>query len=319
MIELSVLTKKILTISMINGIGPANLRKIIDNPDFANATIDDLVKVNPKLKNYLNKSNVWDKALAAAERQIEQADQHNACIISSLDKDYPQLLKISRDDPVILYLRGQLAPQPEHSVAIIGTREPTKHGEIIAKRITQFFIDNDWSIVSGLAYGCDAIAHQTAIAARGHTVAVLAHGLQTIAPANHRDLAQAILDTGGALVSQYPFGRTAIPQQFAQRDLTQAGLARGVVMIQSDLTGGSLHASRAALKYNRWLAIPFPTETDRSGEYSLKVQANMMLAEGTAQQKMDLLKCKDAAALSKIVILRSREDYSGLLMKISIA
>jgi DNA processing protein len=105
--------------------------------------------------------------------------------------------------------------------------------------LTRYWAEKGWSIVSGLALGCDAIAHRTAVEVRAHTVAVLAHGLHTIAPAQHRKLPEDILEAGGALESEFPFGKAPLPAQFAKRDRTQAGLAQAVLPIQSDLTGGS--------------------------------------------------------------------------------
>ena len=312
MAEISPATGKILALSMLAGVGPATLRKLASEPDFASASIESLATKQSALARALETPTAWSKALILAEEQVELAATHHAQILSPLDFQYPALLAATKDDPYLLYVRGQLAPSPEKSVAIIGTREPTPHGEVIATRITKYFVEEGWSVVSGLALGCDAIAHRAALDAQGHTVAVLAHGLHTIAPAKHRSLAEDIISAGGALVSQYPFGREVIPQQFAQRDRTQAGLAQGVVMIQSDLKGGSLHASRAILDYARWLAVPYPTETDRAaGE--MKVQANLLLADGTVPQKLDLLRCRGEDALSRLIILRSKEDYVSCL------
>ena len=147
-------------------------------------------------------------------------------------------------------------------------------------------------------------------------MAVLAHGLQTIAPSKHRKLAEDILNAGGALVSQYPIGRDAIPQQFVQRDKTQAGLAQGVVMVQSDLQGGSLHASRASIEYGRWLAVPYPTEQDR-GRDEPKIQANLMLSDGSDAERLDLLRRKDNSGLDRILVLRGKEDYARCLASTS--
>ncbi|MCK6844201.1 DNA-processing protein DprA [Klebsiella pneumoniae] len=206
---------------------------------------------------------------------------------------------------------GDTTSYSNHSVAIIGTREPTAHGVQIAQRISRFFAERGSSIVSGLALGCDAIAHETALRCGGHTVAVLAHGLQMISPSKHKDLAERILESGGALVSEYPFGQSVQAQQFVKRDKTQAGLADGVVMIQSDLKGGSLHASRAALEYGRWLAVPYPTDRDRANDEP-KIQANLLIADGAPGPKTALLRCRESA-LSHIVVLRSKEDYQRLL------
>lgn len=140
----------------------------------------------------------------------------------------------------------------------------------------------------------------------------MAHGLQTIAPARHKNLAQRILNSGGTLITEYRFGQEPLPTNFVKRDRIQAGLAQGVVMIQSDTSGGSLHASRASVEYGRWLAVPYPTEMDIQRNEP-KVQANLLLADGSSQDKVDLLKCQQAD-LRRLIILRSRDDY-GLMIE----
>ena len=312
MSEISPSTGKLLALSMLSGVGPVALRKAADVFGFEDKQVEQLGIEVPAIGRAISPTGAWSKALELAEEQLELAERSGARIVSPMDAEYPKLISATKDDPFLLWVRGEWAPNPEKSVAIIGTREPTPHGEVIAKRITQFFVEQGWSVVSGLALGCDAIAHRTAIEAGGHTVAVLAHGLQTIAPTKHRGLAEDILNKGGALVSQYPIGREPIPQQFVQRDKTQAGLSQGVVMVQSDLQGGSLHASRAALDYGRWLAVPYPTEEDRASG-AAKVQANLLLADGSDNERLDLLRCNDGG-LQKLYILRSKEDYARCLI-----
>jgi DNA processing protein len=300
-------TRRLLALSRLAGVGPATLRKIAAVPDFEQLDIRELSSQMPALERATDDPSAWDAAQEDAAKQIQEAGKYEACILSAKDADYPRLLASTKDDPFLLYVRGNLAPNANGSVAIIGTREPTQHGQLIATRITQFFAENHWSVVSGLAIGCDAIAHQSALDAGCHTVAVLAHGLQMIAPVRHRKLAEDILSAGGALVSEYPFGREVQKQQYVKRDRTQAGMAQGVVMIQSDLTGGSLHASRAALDYGRWLAVPYPTPKDRERGES-KIQANLVIAEGSDAQRSELLRCT-TGALERIIVLGSKEDY----------
>lgn len=296
---------------MLKGVGPATLRKLASVPNFHEQDIWDLAKRVPQLARSLTQES-WSQACGGAAEQLDEALKMNARILSPLDPEYPKLLASTKDDPFLLFVRGKLAADGDKSVAVIGTREPTGHGEMIATRITSFFAEQGWSIVSGLAIGCDAIAHKTALDCRGHTVAVLAHGLHTIAPTRHRKLAEEIVERGGALVSEYRFGQDAQKQQFVKRDKTQAGLARGVVMIQSDLIGGSLHASRASLDYGRWLAIPYPTDKDRDrGE--AKVQANLVIADGSNAEVMDLLRCSHEA-LDRIIVLKGKDNYTDLLL-----
>lgn len=297
---------------MLAGVGPATLRKASRVPGVEARPIEELGVEVPAIYRATAHPGAWEEAQARADEQLELAVRHGARILSPLDATYPALLAATKDDPFLLYVRGDLPRNPGKSVAIIGTREPTKHGEVITARLTRHFVEQGWSIVSGLALGCDSIAHRVAVELGGHTVAVMAHGLQEVAPSRHKDLAEQILRQGGALVSQYPFGRSAIPQQFVQRDRTQAGLARGVIMVQSDLAGGSLHASRAALHYGRWLAIPYPTEADRTAN-AAKVQANLLLAEGPLSARLNLLKQTSEESLARVLVLRGKEDYAHCL------
>lgn len=312
--EISNVTRKLLVLSMLKGVGPSTLRKLANLQNFTQLSQEELAFHSPLLLKALKIDGAWDKALQASEKQIVEAKNFDASILSPSDDGYPSLLSATRDDPFLIFVRGKFSKNPEKSIAIIGTREPTKHGELTVQRITQFFSEKQWSVVSGLALGCDAIAHRTALECNGHTVAVLAHGLQTVAPTQHSKLANKILTSGGALVSEYCFGKKAQPQQFVKRDRTQAGLAQGVVMIQSDLKGGSLHASRASLNYNRWLIVPYPTQLDRNNNES-KVQANITIADGKEDEKTKLLNCS-VASLKKIIILMGKEDYPDMLNKL---
>ena len=312
MIEISAQTKALLVLSILKGVGPSALREIAAVPGFEKMTKDELRRWLPRRAS----GGDLTDAEREAERQAELAKAAGARIISAADFDYPKLLLKTPDDPQILFVKGRLTSTPEKSVAIIGTREPTEHGKIIAQRITAFFVREGWSVVSGLAIGCDAIAHEAALDARGHTVAVLAHGLQTIAPSRHKKLAQRILDSGGALVTEFRFGQEPFPANFVKRDRIQAGLAQGVVMVQSAVAGGSLHASRASINYGRWLAVPNPTRQDIERRET-KVQGNLVLVDGSMHNKAGLLKCDKEDLHQRLIVLRNKGDYTKLIQPFS--
>ncbi|WP_291379422.1 MULTISPECIES: DNA-processing protein DprA [Achromobacter] len=299
-------TRFLLSLSKLKGVGPAALKKVAAIPQFDSWSIEKLATAVPQVARSLEGEVNWDESQDWAHAQIQSAERHQARILSPLDPDYPALLAQTKDDPFILYVQGTLAAPGQRCVAVIGTREPTAHGAVVAKRITTQFGKAGWSVISGLALGCDALAHQAALDCGAHTVAVMAHGLQMIAPSKNKQLAQAILDAGGALVSEYPFGQTVQNQQYVKRDRTQAGMALGVVMIQSDIKGGSLYASRACLDYGRWLAVPYPTDRDLDSR-APKVQANVVIANAPAHERANLLRCT-TSALSRVIILRNRED-----------
>lgn len=305
---------KLFTIHKLKGVGPATLKKLLAFPDFSTATLDELASRDNKLAKALESHCAYADATRSVEIDIDSAVKHKARIISLLDVDYPDLLRMTPDCPPFLYLRGSLAKSPAKSIAIIGTRNPTAHGVIIAERITDFFVDNVWSIVSGLAIGCDTIAHERALMKGGHTIAVLAHGLQTIAPKQNEKLASRILDNGGALLTEYAFGVDPIPPLFVKRDRIQAGLSRGVVMLQSDIDGGSMHASRASVEYGRILGVPYPTVKDDDNKEK-KIGANILLCNGTQEQKCTLLKCSEDK-LSLIQPIKGKEGYSNFELRL---
>jgi DNA processing protein len=304
------INKKLFALHKLKGVGPATLRKLMSIPGFDSASVADLADQNTKLKKSFEAPGAWEHAMQQAELDAEAARAVGARIISVLDADYPRLLLGTSDCPFFLYVQGSWAVDTAKTVAVIGTRQPTAHGAAIAGRIAGYLATEGWSIISGLAMGCDALAHHAALEAGGHTVAVLAHGLHTIAPRQNEGLARKILDGGGALVTEYAFGEDPIPPNFVKRDRIQAGLARGVVMVQSDLTGGSLHASRAALEYGRLLAVPVPTERDRSiGDK--KIEANLVCAGDCDPDKLRLLHCQ-VGDLKRLMLLNGRDDYKKL-------
>lgn len=300
-------TLYLLSLFKLKGVGPAALKKAALIPGFEGRPIEEVASFVPQIARSLEGGASWEEARDWAQKQGEAAQRHNAYILSAVDSAYPPLLAETKDDPFILYVQGELAEQGQRSVAVIGTREPTRHGELVANRITTHFGEAGWSIVSGLAIGCDGLAHQAALDCGAHTVAVMAHGLHMTAPAKHKKLAQDILARGGAVVSEYPFGQPVQSQQYVKRDRTQAGMALGVVMIQSDIKGGSLYASRAALEYGRWLAVPYPTDRDKDSREP-KVQANLVIADAVPHERADLLRCT-TSALERVIVLRNKEDY----------
>lgn len=312
--RISPATKSLLILSMIKGVGPVLLRRAaIFFKTTNNYSIDELCNLDKKFNLLINDGDNLKLAIDRSNEQIAFSSEKDFRIISILDSDYPSLLSETKDDPCLLYIKGLLFSKPENSVAVIGTRQPTNHGKMITERVTKFFVENEWSIVSGLALGCDSIAHETALSLKGHTVAVLAHGLHTVAPARHKKLAERIVESGGALITEYPYGHDVQNQQYVKRDRIQSGLSKGVVMIQSDIKGGSLYASRASLEYGRWLAVPFPTKEDRNNSEH-KIQANLLIANGSDYEKIDILKMRKEQ-LRNIIILNDKSDYFKLISK----
>lgn len=225
---------------------------------------------------------------------------------------YPLLLRAVPDAPPTLYVRGTLAPRP--CVACVGTREPSAFGVEVTRRIVRALVARGYGIVSGLALGVDTVAHRTALEAGGYTIAVLAHGLDSVYPAANRELAKEIVAAGGALVGEHPDQTSPSPRSFVRRNRIQSGLALATVVMQTDLAGGTMHTARFALVQGRPLFVPVPPPgVHRDAPKSRGIVA---LAEWSTARLLPHLRTSAAegAALAKrlrlAVPIRGREDYA---------
>lgn len=175
--------------------------------------------------------------------------------ISIQDPQLPDSLRALDDAPKSLNVLGEL-PKGIY-VAIVGTRKPTAYGRQMTYELARELSRAGAVVVSGLAYGCDSIAHQAVIDAGGKTVGVLAHGLDRIYPASHRDLAKEILAYGGALVSEYEPGTVPLQFRFIERNRIIAGLSKAVIVTEASARSGALFtANRANLLGLSLMAVP---------------------------------------------------------------
>ena len=195
------------------------------------------------------------EAWKRAEEEIEQGAIAGIRAFSFHDPDYPTRLSEIPDPPAVLFVKGDpRAVHGEKTVAIVGTREPTPYGVTVARRSGKTAVEAGFTVVSGLAHGCDTLAHEGCLDASGVGVAVMAHGLDKVYPAANRDLAARLLENGGCLVSEYPVGTAAARTAFAERDRIQSGLSDGVFVIETDVKGGTMHTVRFSRDQRRPLA-----------------------------------------------------------------
>lgn len=188
---------------------------------------------------------------------------------------YPKRLAEISDPPAVLFVKGSHAGlKADRAIAVVGTREPTPFGARVARRSAEAAANAGFVIVSGLAHGCDTLGHEGCLDANGVGVAVMAHGLDRVYPAANRDLADRLLAGGGCLVSEYPIGMTPARTAFAERDRIQSGLSDAVLVIETDVKGGTMHTVRFAREQRRGLACIDHPEKWRSEE---KTRGNQRL------------------------------------------
>lgn len=191
------------------------------------------------------------------DQEWEKLEKNNIKIITIQDPNYPKLLKEIYNPPVFLYLKGKIKPEDELSLAVVGTRKISAYGKQTTPEIVKELVQAQITIVSGLALGIDALAHQSALDNKGRTIAVLGSGLDNIYPISNRSLAQEILESEGAIISEYPLGTLPLRHHFPHRNRIIAGLTLGTLIIEAGEDSGALITGRYALEQNREVfAVP---------------------------------------------------------------
>jgi DNA processing protein len=197
-----------------------------------------------------------DALRVQAEKDDRAARQREIRWVSYAESAYPPLLRELYDPPVALFYRGAL-PDPEKPLAaVVGTRRPSGYATAQAFDIARTLGRGGVPVVSGLALGIDAMAHRGNLAGGGKTVAVLGSGPDMVFPATNRGIARAVLENGGALVSEYPPGTAPAKWRFPARNRIVSGLARGVLVVEAPASSGALITARFALEQGRdlWVA-----------------------------------------------------------------
>ncbi|MDX1522880.1 MAG: DNA-processing protein DprA, partial [Anaerolineae bacterium] len=246
--------------SKVPGIGPARQKKLLDyygqleaawlaNPGELRAigldkrSVESLVRVRQQLD---------------LDAELNKLEKLNVSVMTWDSPDYPYLLKNIHNPPMILYIRGQLLPQDEWALAVVGTRRATAYGKDVTRMFAGGLVKNRLTVISGLAYGIDTEAHQTVINAGGRTLAVLGSGVDVIYPAENRKLSQAIMENG-ALISEYPLGTKPEAGNFPQRNRIISGLSLGTLIVEGSVKSGARITVDYALEQGREVfAVPGP-------------------------------------------------------------
>ena len=210
-----------------------------------------------------------EEAIARAWKEEEFMARHGIKTLYMHDDAYPRRLLEITAPPKVLFILGETEFNSEHVISIVGTRRCTQAGMDFGRRFVNELapLFPDLWVISGLAYGIDSVAHTAAIESERVTGAVLAHGLDTIYPAAHRNLAKDILKHGGALISEYPTGVTPYRSRFLERNRIVASLSDATLVIESEIKGGAMSTANTAFSYNREVfAVPGrPSDTMSSG------------------------------------------------------
>jgi DNA processing protein len=196
-------------------------------------------------------------AFEPLEKELCELPRLGARLVKWTDKEYPPNLRHIPDPPTFLYVRGELRPEERNCIAVVGARAASDVGRHMAHRLGMELAAKGLVVVSGLARGIDTEAHQGALDGGGRTIAVMGSGIDVIYPQEHRQLAESIVDKGGALISELSLGTAPIAENFPPRNRILAGLCLGVVIVEAAEKSGSLITARMALEQDRQVfAVP---------------------------------------------------------------
>ncbi|MFN6962226.1 MAG: DNA-processing protein DprA [Pyrinomonadaceae bacterium] len=252
--------KEWLSLNMTPGVGPRVATKLLERfgspaAVFAarRAELESLRLKPDTIQSIINRE--FDERAAG---ELDRVKALGGDIILLDDGSYPALLREIADPPIVLYVRGnwqECFEQP--CVGVIGSRQCSTYGQNAAEMLSRDLATRGITIVSGLARGIDTAAHRGAIAGNGKTIAVLGTGIDGVYPKENTRLAREILDSGGALVTQFPLGTPPLKDNFPYRNRVISGLSYGVLIVEASERSGSLITARLAAEQNREvMAVP---------------------------------------------------------------
>jgi DNA processing protein len=289
-------------ITFIDHVGDVKSKVLISYCGSAEAVFKEkkqnLLKI-PDIGAVTAQAIVNQDILHLAEKEIAFIEKNNIRALFYLDKEYPLRLKQCNDCPVVLYYKGNADLNTQRIIAMVGTRNATDYGKKMCDTIVDGLKDSGALIVSGLAYGIDAASHKAALKFGLPTVGVVGHGLDSIYPAEHFNLAQKMLDNGG-LLTDFISGTKLAPENFPKRNRIIAGLSDAVIVVESKSAGGAIITADIAFSYSREVfAVPGRTEDTYSQGCNKLIRQNKAGLIQSADDLLDSLGWKDTKKKKK--------------------
>ena len=242
-----------LQLNLTPGIGPRLQQLLLGRFGTArevfNASGKELLNVlgiGPKISAAISQYRTFDQARV----EVAKAKEYGIQLLLRESPEYPSVLKEIPDPPMLLYVKGEIRPADALAVGIVGSRHCTHYGRSQAEKLARGLSRAGVTVISGLARGIDAAAHQGAIDGPGRTLAVCATGLLKLYPPEHKALADEVI-RNGAMISESPLERGPNKGLFPQRNRIISGLSHGVIIVEASRKSGALHTARHAMEQGR--------------------------------------------------------------------
>lgn len=273
----------LVALNLIEHVGPVRVRQLLEHfgeaPAILGASRHQLLQVRGIGEETADAIAGWEKNINLGA-ELKRIEDFGCRIVTQEDAEYPELLRQIYDPPVVLYVKGQLLPKDKNAVALVGSRLTTPYGMEVARKLAYQLAYLGVTVVSGGARGIDTAAHQGALSAKGRTITVLGTGINVIWPAENKELFTRIA-AHGALVTQFPFNRPGDKQSFPIRNRIVAGMTLGTVVVEANLTSGSLITANFANEYGRQVfAVPGRIDSPRSKGCHDLIKKGAKLCEG---------------------------------------
>jgi DNA processing protein len=270
----------LLALQSIHGLGPVRLKNLLDyfgDPKLIwKADIREIIArgiPRPTVENFIQARKNLDP-----EKYVEEIKKSKINWLTIYDDNYPKLLKEIYDPPLVLFYLGDILPEDDRAMAIVGTRKITGYGQLITEKFAAELSKSGLTIVSGLARGVDACAHRAVVENNGRTLAIMGGGLKNIFPPENIALAKRIIEGHGALISEFAPDEPSLPGNFPARNRIISGLSLATLVTEAAEDSGSLITAKSALDQGREVfAIPGPITSELSKGPSVLIKQGASL------------------------------------------
>ncbi len=258
----------ILALNLLPSIGPVRITRLLESFGDAervlSASANQLLRVDGIGPETAKLITSWQDH-ADPTKELAEAEERGITIVTRDDPSYPQHLLQAYDAPILLYVWGGILPRDRHAISVVGSRRATTYGINATRKLTYQLAHAGFTIVSGLARGIDTAAHESALAAKGRTIAVVGSGLARLYPPENLALAEKIAAGNGAVISEFPLHKAPDKQTFPMRNRIVAAWCQAVLVTECPAWSGSLITANLASEYGKSIfAVPGPIDKPSS-------------------------------------------------------
>lgn len=295
-----------LSFNQISAIGPVRWQRLLNyfsSLEYAwSACSSELIRAG--IESKIVDELITKRAEIDPDLELEKLKINKGRVITILDPNYPKLLKEIYAPPPLLYYFGELDLNNDFTLAVVGARKISEYGQRTTSQIVNELARAGLTIISGLALGIDTCAHLATIESGGKTIAVLGSGLGRIYPASNRQTAQKIIDSGGAIITEFPISMPPLKHNFPQRNRIISGLSLGTLVTEAGERSGALITTKYALDQNREVfAVPgsIHNEGCQGPNNLIKMGAKVVTSSDDILETLNLAQAKDFKIIKDVV------------------